>query len=195
MEYIRQYKMYALLIALVAVGVGIFTLVTLGYYPVAVVGSSFINAHQFNRNYKAMVIYATAIEKMDPASTTARENFSPDKIQSLVLEDLIEQKIIAKKLAAEAGQELPELIATRVNKFENDNGLQKAAEGLFGLSYDEFKEEVLIPQARRDILTGRLFLNGQSFDVWLKDTKKNTNVYIFSPHLKWDKENQTVEVK
>ena len=57
---------------------------------------------------------------------------------------------------------------------------------MYGLEWPDFKERVLLPQAYREILEGRMFLNNENFNDWLAKERASARVIVFMPGLKWE---------
>ena len=178
---------YIFFIALLAFGLFGAYLVSIGYYPVAFAGGQFITARQFHDTYGAASIYSeTYLETYYPTSTPEDLDDKASLLQAAVLDQLIEEAIVSQELHKEVGSDFDVLVSEKVNKFDSSDNLRSAADQLFGLSYDDFKDRVLVPQAEREVMEGRLFLKGQTFDPWLSSVKKSKRVLIFSSRFGWD---------
>ena len=71
---------------------------------------------------------------------------------------------------------------------EDNKNIEEAAQKIYGLEFEDFKKIILMPEAYREILEGRMFLNQEDFKKWLDEARTNARVLIFSPRLQW-KEN------
>ena len=179
---------------LVIIGVSAGYLLAFGYYPVALVGDRFISANTFYKNYRAAALYSQQVDKANvqlsqttDASTTTP--LTPDQLRVGVMDQLVESIIIDGALAQELSQgEIATLVDQKVSKYDQSASLRQAAAGLFGFSYADFKDKVLVPQAQRDILTGRIYLKGENFPDWFAEKKKATRVAIFAGGFAWDGE-------
>ena len=69
---------------------------------------------------------------------------------------------------------------------QNNANISEGAEKIYGLNLADFKSQVLMPQAYKEILQGRMFLNKENFDEWLKNKKSAVRIIILSPDLQWD---------
>ena len=82
-------------------------------------------------------------------------------------------------------------VDNKVQEVLKGKDVGKEIETLYGLSLDEFKERVLRPQAEREILVGRFFLENKSFDDWLKESK--AKIIILMPGLEWNGEKVVIK--
>lgn len=163
-----------------------FLLVSTGYYPIAFVNGSFVSAQQFETSYGASMRYHAQAVKTYGAGGEAEYEFSEQEVEASVLTYLIEAELVRIAASREVGSDFGPLVEDKVGRYENDPGLARAAEALYGLTFPKFRMEILIPQAERDIFTGRLFLRGQTFDAWLTEEKQDARVFIFSRRFRWD---------
>lgn len=184
-EIIKKYRQYLIFLILTGGGTLLFSLVSLGYYPIIFSEGDFISARSFYKNYYALSSYYENIIK------TYGKNFEstrkePVDLKKIVLEGLIENSLIHRKLEMDVGRDLKSLVRRKIEKFEEDRTLKEASIVLYGLDFDEFKKIVLIPEAERDILIGRLLLRDEKLADWLSQEKQRAKVFIFSPNFKWD---------
>ncbi len=182
---IKKYKSYLIFILIVGAGLSAMFLVSLGYYPIAVVNNHFINARTFLKNYEAASIYYQNFLKTY-AATSSLNILEPSELERAVLTQLIENSLVEDGASREAGAGLKNLIEEKVDKAASEPGLENAVKVLYGLNLEDFKKEILRPQAERDILTGRLFLKGEKIDDWLKKAKKSSRVIVLSGRFYWN---------
>jgi len=182
-----RYRIYIIFSVIIALGLGGVFLVSGGYYPIAVVGGDLITARRFLGEYRAASIYYQNILKTYNPVFEEEELAAAD-LQLAVVNSLIEKSLIAKGARSEAGNDFKYLIDNKLEKFTGDTELERAALALYGLNKREFHKGVLIPQAEREILAGRLFLRGEKIEDWLRETKQTAQVVIFSPRFEWNGE-------
>ncbi|MBI4094395.1 MAG: hypothetical protein HY436_01155 [Candidatus Liptonbacteria bacterium] len=175
-------------VSFMAFGLALFALVSNGYYPVAFVDGAAVMNREFEKNYRV------ALHSLDAAGNIARRAegalplaaVSHLDIERAVFTELIEQRLIRAELARELGDDARRVVQNQLEKFADDAALRDAARNLYGLSFEEFRDDILVPQAERDVLDGRLFLEGRELDEWLSDAKRTSRVRIFSGTLFWD---------
>lgn len=174
------------LIFLISVGWLIFN----GIYPVALVGFKPIFAKDFNKNYSAsMVYYEKALKTYAKDSQTLEANEIKKEIKRAVLDNLIESILIERELKKELNQkDFNNLVEKKIGEIAESLTINKATETLYGFSFDEFKKRVLEPQAKKEILSDRLFLASIDFDERMKSVRSQANIMIFFPGLSWNGE-------
>ena len=181
-----KYKPYIIFLLIVSILLFFILLISFGYYPIVIVNGHFISKRTFLKNYGAAAVYYQNFLK------TYRQNYLPEKtansddIQRSVLTQLIENSIVEGGARKEVGADLNALVEEKVSQASKEAGLDKKVQTLYGMYLDDFKKEILEPQAELDILTGRLFLTGENIDDWLGYAKKSAKVVIFSPQFRWN---------
>ena len=186
----HSYKLYVIFAVCLAAGLGLVFLISNNYYPILLVNNQPVSAHEFWAMYQSAARYyqnvlATYSARMS-TSTPLTNGPTPAELKASVLDQLIESNLIAGGLKQELGKSAEAMITERVGKYRANPSLAQAARALYGLSYADFEREVLVPQAQKDILSGRLFLKGQKIEAWLAAAKSAAQVTIFSPQFSWD---------
>lgn len=168
------------------VGLGAYYLIHFGYYPVAMVGGNLITANHFETEYVvAYHYYARAAiinQDVDPDSREFKR-----ELRRAVMDNLIEQSLIRQDLDQRIGEDLPDIIENKIISAQRSDlkTIEENAKALYGLNLADFKSLVLVPQARREILQGRLFLEKQDYDKWLQGARKKATVFIITPEFYW----------
>ena len=170
---------------LAVVFLGGLLLVSADYYPVALVNSSTIGARRFWRNFRAASVYHGNLQKVYGADEKPLDDKA---IQAGVLQELIERELVSAGAKVEAGSDMDYLVGRKLTKYDKNSGLQQAAGVVYGLSYADFRSDVLIPQAEEDVLAGRLYLRGEKLEDWLQDARRRASVVIFARGFAWDGE-------
>ncbi|MDO8537121.1 MAG: hypothetical protein Q7R94_02655 [bacterium] len=183
-----RYKPYIIFVVMMAAGFTLIIVVSQGYYPIALVHNTLISARTFSLEYHAASLYyQNMVKTYKPLLENDGELASID-LEAGALDQLIEDSLVRDGARLEVGSDLDNLVENKLSKYSDDVELEKAASVLYGLGKDNFWRMVLIPQATREVLAGRLFLRGEQIDDWLVSTKKSARVIIFSPQFKWDGE-------
>lgn len=189
MEFFRQYKPYVIFSSLIVFGLLVFFLISGGYYPILSVNGSFVSARIFWKNYQANLVSYQKIMDSYSSAIQDKSKIGPvdvNELKKYALTQIIENVLINTEVKKELGSDLDAIVAGRMSKIEGDKDLQKAAESVYGLNFAEFKDEILVPLAKEEILTGRLFLEGKKLNDWLDEAKKSSQVKIFSGQFFWD---------
>lgn len=185
-----KYRLYAIFFSIIALGIAAIIFISFGYYPIAVVNGHFITAKTFASDYAVASVYYDNILKTYEKSSSTPEILTPSQIQQSVLTGLIENALIEDGARKEIGNSLDKLVDEKVNQAaDSDSGIEKAVKSIYGINMNDFKKEILVPQAERDVLTGSLFLKGQKIEDWLAAAKKSGNIMILSGKFYWDGEN------
>ncbi len=192
-----RYKLYIVFFVIIGLGTAAVSFVSAGYYPIAVVNGNIITASTFTNNYDVVsTYYNNLLKAYRTASSTVQSDsgqasstlpaLTPSQIQKSVLSGMIENILIENGARKEMGNDLNRLVDEKVSQASEGPDIAKAVKTLYGLSMDDFKNKILVPQAERDILTGSLFLKGQKIEDWLTAEKKSSTVIILSGKLYWN---------
>lgn len=157
----------------------------LGYYPIAIVNRHVLFVRTLRQNKAAATAYAANFYKAYGANPRNAVAERPVEIEATVLQRLVEDEIIRQELAKRLGGDLSGLVSQKIEKYQNDKGLADASYQVFGLSPTDFAQKILIPEAQREILTGRLLLEDKDFGSWLVQARAQANVKIFSSSYSW----------
>jgi len=171
------------LIMFLAIAAILFT----GFFPIAKVDSSWVLAKDLDRTMVIAERYYQAIKKAyklnDPENPPTEE-----ELKANVLLSLIEEKLIEQGAREELGGEFDRILSLRLAEAVKDQELLEAGQGLYGLSREEFINEVLKPGVRADILESQLFMSSTDLNEWLADRKEQAQVAIYSSDYYWDGE-------
>lgn len=169
-----QFKI--LFLAIIFFGLLGYYLIHGGLYPVAIVNGSPIWARDLIiQRGAAIVYYQNALRVSFPEGSK-----DLTEIRRAALDKLIENVLIYKELRNRVGAELGGLVDRKMPVFKD------SVAAIYGLTPAKFKELVLEPQARRELLEGRLFLDKESLGDWLWQARKKANVIILSSRLGWN---------
>lgn len=154
-----------------------------GYYPALIVNGTPIWGRQVRTDRDAALSsYQKAVDTY--ASGTAVSGPSVESIDAAVLSALVDRALIESELRQYFDTDtLGGLIAQKIAPFSS---AAPAGKAIYGLDEPVFRNEVLIPQAERDILSSKLFLEGKQFDVWFGEAEASAHVSVFYPGLHWD---------
>ena len=165
----------------------IYGVIRAGWYPVAVVNSELVSTRLFQRELDAAFSYYTKTILKDGNLPTNSEDLLRE-LRRAVLDDLIEKKIIRQLARQEVGDRLPALVEDKIGFLDgNGNKVPEAVQSLYGMTLEEFRELVMIPEAERVILKDWLFADQKEgeFTHYLDEQRKKASVYVFSDLLTW----------
>lgn len=186
-EFAKKYKRYLIFLSIFAVVLVVVTLVG-RRYPIMIVNGETVSAARFKMNYRSASVYYENLLKTYARTDLAPKPLTQSDLEVGVLEQLVEAILVDHGVRREVGEDLDYLLQSKLGGYEETPALRSATETLYGLSYEDFLHEVLIPQAKKDILAGRFFLRGEKIDEWLREAKKSAHVTIFSKKFRWDGE-------
>lgn len=175
---------------LVALGVSAYVFVNSAYYPIAFVNFRPITAGAYDEEFKAaFTYYSQAL-----ATYVPKEGEEPVDVEKLrrdlrvaTLNDLIENALVEEELKSRVGKELPALVDKKLLSVNLDKKeLPAAVKNLYGLSVEEFRRLVLIPQARREILASRLTEEQKVYETWIGEVKEKARVAILVEGIAWN---------
>lgn len=173
------------------IGVTSFLATRNGFYPVAIVNFRVITARELNKNYDAAYRYFQNALIFNGRNPQAMEDPKTKlEIHRGALEKLIVNELIYGELVRRLRKS--DFNAVANNKIDQylksipEKDLQTAALNLYGLTRDEFRARVLLPQAYQEVLQGRMELNNENFDQWFNSAKRSVAVVILLPKLEWD---------
>lgn len=185
-------KKIAKLIAIIGGGVvvvgGIILGVT-GYWPIARVGYKAITYATFRDNFMmADHFYRSNVKITGEDGTVVDAKEIQRDLQRATMEGLIEQIVIDEELKGKyTPDDLDRLIDNKISGVDlGTEDMKKAVELLYGLTPEQFRELVLLPKAKQELLEGNLTLQNGTFNDWLIAKKKEAGVSIFVPSLYWD---------
>src|SRR3989338_3779849 len=147
-----------ILVLIILVTGGVY-LVGLRYYPVAVVDWRLITLKAFNDNYKiASHYYQKFLETYSPDDLPKlKEDKTKEEIKRAVLDNLIIDKIVYGELENYLSvEDIGKMVKEKVEAGTKEGGFEKEVKALYGISLADFKEKLLAPPARQEILEGRL---------------------------------------
>jgi len=179
-------KTIILFTILVVGGIAIYFIPQSRFGPVAMVDYDLIPHSTLKDVYAASKNYYENIDKTYNIGENLTGGFAGEsEFKRATLAQLIDDRLIEKELQKRVGSDLGSLIDKRLGDLDKDSEFQKAITGLSGMSYSEYKKLILIPQAKREILEGRLFLENVTLESWLEKARKEAKVVIFSSEFSW----------
>ena len=178
----RGYAALFLLMILVPL-TGVYV-IRLGWYPVALVGSSVISARQLNETLESVRHYyqqAKVPPQYIPASETA--------LRKDVLDKLIENAIVYRVLRARIGDNFGDLVEGRIDAARlRDPDFAQSVATLYGTTVERFKELVLIPQAQAEILRADVSHEQQNYEGFIRQLRRDARVVVLMNGFRWDGE-------
>ncbi len=180
-------KYHITLLSFLGVGMFIYFLTISGNYPIAYVNGDFISQKSYNEYLVSAVHYYSEASKVANNGEPIQD-FSPyiPEIRRSILDKIISDSIIESRLEDVLGSDLDGMVSKKIEPAIQSDKFPQYASSLYGISFERVRKIVLEPQARQEILQGRLSLENLNFDNWISEAKKNAKIHIFINDLKWD---------
>ena len=199
-QYHRKYLRFTMgMLLMLGIGLGVYQAIHAGYYPAAFIGSRMVSAHALGEAASSVIHYYEQAVKTygatDPALQAVREKpISTLEGSRATLDKMIENELVAVELESSVGRDLARLVAGKIDdKKLHDPQFEHAVTALYGLTPEHFRQFVLEPQAREEILQSVKFATKtDEFKNWLTSARKGAKVVVFAPDLFWDGEKVTV---
>jgi hypothetical protein len=162
---------------------------------VVLVGAKTISAGELTDYYNgAYKYYQNMLElyTKDTAVLSAAE--TKKEIERAVLNTLIEDILIDEELNKIMNDvDLDRVVKEKISKTGDIGKIEKGAAVLYGFSVRDFRQKVLIPQAKSDILRDRIFLEAGNFEEKLKELKRSAKVAILISGFSWNGESVVIK--
>jgi len=133
----------------------------------------------------------SAVRNMDMNGNGGVLKLSDEEVKGRVFGNMID-KVFLDELIGDVDASLEagarEKVREAIEKEEKDSNLrlEEAARTLYGLSVKDFTELVLLPQAKRDLLTERFKNNPEQLNQMWNDLVKIADIKIYYPGYKWE---------
>lgn len=181
-------RFYIYFLSIIATGLVVYFISVLGWYPIALVDSNWIMASSLKKHSDASLQYYKAALGGGVLPQGIDQEF-----RRAALDQLIEDALIYNELRQRIGDDGDRLVNEKLNSLNvNIADIGSAVEVLYGLSFADFKELILVPRAQREVLIESLAVDKLEIDDWLANIKTNSKVLIFSFRFSW--RDKTVEI-
>jgi len=172
--------------ALVVLGSVLYIFIAYGYFPVAIVNSSFITQREYEKNVAAVINYYDAAAKTYSKGDIKSSEKDILELKQLTLNEMIQNRLVHVELKKRLGRDLRGIVDKKLADAKNKEDFKKAATAIYGLEFSDFTDLVLTPVAEREVLEGRLFLASSTFEDWTRGAKQQARVIILISGFSWD---------
>lgn len=187
-------KKWIVVLAVCAVSAaGIWYLVSAGDYPALIVNSEPISYSEVSADLASVMHYYTAISNQGNNGGSADISASKPEIEKAVLDKLVEDVLVSQELSHRFNQsDIQNMVQAKISEALKGVNIEKGVQALYGLSLDDFRSELLEPQAKEEILQGRMILESHTsssdggFADWLNQERSNARVFILIPSFSWN---------
>ena len=168
----------------VALVFGVALSLAFGYYPIASVNGRMITAREFSSTFRAGMNYSQEFFSMASSSVSSTQA-SPMELQAVVLDQIVENVLVSQEVDKELGGDAKQLTNEKVARYDSSQKLHEAAARIFQMPYQDFAQLLLVPQAKRELLMGRLFLRNEKYEDWVARSRTEASVTLYSSEFKW----------
>lgn len=180
-------RFYTIFLILIFSALGLAYFLKAGWHPLALINSQLVWTWSFEKEYNsALKYYDQAITTYNiPGMDEQKLDELKEDLKKATLNKIIEKIIISNGLKTLVDKDNDTLITKKIDKYLENSKLEAAATALFNLSFEEFKNLVLIPQAEKEIIEEKLETESRDFNNWLKNQKQQASVYLFTNEFIW----------
>jgi|GEM_PF-7116650 len=185
----------------VALGIVILGIAVLGYFahqafqPIAVVGGAEISGSTFRSYRSAFQSYARTIAAANAEIGKTLQDVPQDVSDRAALEELIVQEIVRQELVGVYKNETTTKINAAIDRDmagKDSAGIATAAERVYGLKSEDFRNIILVPMTREKLLRDYISGLGQNYNDWIMEREKAAMVTFPSGKYEW-REGKVVE--
>ena len=183
-----KYKKFAItFLSLISAGLVIYFIANQGWYPIAIVNGKFITERDLRKEYSAAArYYAEAFNLGQETKLLKKE------IRRAILDKLIENVLIYDELKEKLGGDMASAVSSKLQNLNMDETqVGEATTVLYGLTFQEFKDIILIPQATREILEVYLLEEKKDIGDWLAEARAGASITLWIKEFSW-KNNQLI---
>lgn len=171
--------------------------IALGFYPIAIVNGHFVWANNFRAYVGSALAYQQAAHDTYSASSTddlvTASAQGEAALGAAALDELVEQQLINQGLEKLVGENTNRLVTMKLEQLLKEPDLPGASRALFQLDPTAFTNAILRPQAAREVLSGRIYIDNQTLEGWVTEARKSAKIRMLSSTYRWDGEH--VQVK
>ncbi len=175
--------------AFVLIVVAVSWLVGTQSYPALMVGWRPIAYGEFRTAYNsALTYYGKALQTYDRSSSRVLDSSETKQdIKRAIIDKIIEDRLVEADLRRRmSAEEISNVVRRKISEATSGAEIANEVRTLYGLTLDEFGDYILEPQAEREILEGRLILEGKNFTDWLREARSAARITILLPGFEWD---------
>lgn len=160
-----------------------YVILSRGWYPIAVINGKFLSEQVLQKEYDAALQYhLTTSGKTGPLP----ENFSQE-LRKNILDGLIEHRLVYGSLKSQLGDSLGERVSQKLSNLKIDrNKIEEAASLMYGLTFEEFEDIILVPQAAKEVLGEQITSDRGSVRDWIQKSRANASVIILDLDFAWE---------
>ncbi len=152
-----------------------------GFVPVMKIDGKTIAFSEYLKAYSAIKSY----DRISRRAATPGEEIKKQTLQVLAENRFLD--ILAERTSTDFKKQAERLVEESIKTTPNLS-LGEASKKIYGLGEADFKRLVLLPQAKRDLLTKHYEYNPAELETLWNNLAKNAQVKIYYPGYYWDGE-------
>ncbi len=156
-----------------------------GWYPLALVNGKPIWASSYRAYVASAIAYQQAARDTYATSSPLLSAQGERALGAVALDELVEQKLLQQGMAQLVGDHADQLVENKMADLAKEPQLVGASRALFQLDPQAFRRVVLRPQAMREVLSGRLYLDGTTLEAWTEDARRGARVRLLTGAYGW----------
>ncbi|TSC73279.1 MAG: hypothetical protein G01um101470_168 [Parcubacteria group bacterium Gr01-1014_70] len=161
----------------------------LGYFPVARINDEYIFYRTYQERTGALMLFESKSRLV--AGEKQLSDAEKNETKKSILENLITEQIFGQYIGEHAAlsglTDLAHAVVESTLKDADPDVLPRATKELYGWSMEEFKQNVLYPQALQNELQKAIESDGASFEEFTKTQLENAEVTLYLIPWKWEK--------
>lgn len=181
-------KFFIIFLIILAAGILLYFVFNQGLHPIAIVEGKLINHRTFEKGYRASLYY---YQNSLGANSDQFEDFEKLKgeLKKSVLQNLIDNVLVDKRLTALLGNAANERVNKKIENLKlNSQEFGEATLILYGLGFQDFKDLILVPLARKEVLVEYLKTDFQDADLesLLMEARQQASVIMLDSTFSWE---------
>lgn len=185
----RKQTVFIVFALMMGAGLSLFFGLRFKWYPVAFVNLQPVGARLLEQQTHAAQQYYEKAALTYVKEKPANEAAVTAEIRRAVLDKLIENVIIADELARRLGPRASEEVKKKVEALDYKTGeVAEAVRELYGLTVEQFRSMVLVPQAEREVLAEDMASDQEKITIteWLLKARASAKVNIIAHLFFWN---------
>lgn len=173
---------FIIFLLIMTVGIGFYVVANQGWYPLVIVNSNLISVRTWAKQSDAAARYYVSALNSRELSPEARK-----EIERAALDKMIENILVYDGIK-DKSDEADKMVSDKLTALNLDQEkVGVASNMLYGLNFDDFMDLVLLPMARREVLTDYLAQKEKTdFSQWLGDIKSKAKITLLTTRFRWD---------
>ena len=159
-----------------------------GLFPVARVNGEFIMHRAYRDRVSALLSFEEQNRQVSGGGALTSD--TADAIRQTVLQNLVSEVVFRQYIASQESlsdlKDRADAVVAETLRTANPDVLPRATEQLYNWSVEEFKENVLYPQALQNELATEIEKTGTPFEEFARTKLTEANITLYLVPWKWE---------